>query len=75
MTPVAHRRVCHVFCVNLSWQLFYPLYIVFEVPSNMLLIYLRPSLYLPALMFLWGKHVVGPGLAWRAREKILLNCW
>jgi MFS family permease len=29
-------------------------YVVFEIPSNMLLVHLRPSLYLPAIMFWWG---------------------
>lgn len=36
-------------------QLFFPLYIVFEIPSNMGLKHLRPSLYLPGIMFTWGE--------------------
>lgn len=33
---------------------FFPLYVLCEVPSNMLLNRLRPSLYLPMLAILWG---------------------
>jgi MFS family permease len=29
-------------------------YCLFEVPSNMLISRLRPSVYLPAIMFTWG---------------------
>lgn len=29
-------------------------YVAFEIPSNMILVRLRPSIYLPAIMFLWG---------------------
>ncbi|CAK9780471.1 MFS general substrate transporter [Cutaneotrichosporon oleaginosum] len=29
-------------------------YVVFEIPSNMILVHLRPSIYLPAIMFWWG---------------------
>lgn len=34
-------------------------YVVFEVPSNMVLTRTKPSLYLPAIMFLWGGVTVG----------------
>ncbi|GAC76394.1 permease of the major facilitator superfamily [Moesziomyces antarcticus T-34] len=33
---------------------FFATYVTFEVPSNMLLTRVRPSIYLPTLMFLWG---------------------
>ncbi|KAJ9478483.1 putative High-affinity nicotinic acid transporter (putative) [Pseudozyma hubeiensis] len=33
---------------------FFATYVPFEVPSNMLLTRVRPSIYLPTIMFLWG---------------------
>lgn len=33
---------------------FFATYVTFEVPSNMLLTRVRPSIYLPTIMFLWG---------------------
>ncbi|ROW10923.1 hypothetical protein VMCG_01018 [Cytospora schulzeri] len=39
---------------NTAVLLFFPLYVVFEVPSNMVLKHVRPSLYLPGIMFIWG---------------------
>lgn len=37
-----------------SNQVYYISYILFEVPSNMIIHRMRPSLYLTSLMFLWG---------------------
>lgn len=34
-------------------------YVLFEVPSNMVLSHIRPSYWLPALMFCWGGVTVG----------------
>ncbi|KAJ4250235.1 hypothetical protein NW762_012050 [Fusarium torreyae] len=34
-------------------------YVVFEVPSNMILTRTRPSRYLPAIMFMWGGVTIG----------------
>jgi MFS family permease len=33
---------------------FFVTYVVFEPPSNMLLVRLKPSIYLPAIMIVWG---------------------
>ncbi|KAF1966538.1 MFS general substrate transporter [Bimuria novae-zelandiae CBS 107.79] len=33
---------------------FFVTYVVFEVPSNMLIVRIRPSIYLPAIMTVWG---------------------
>ncbi|KAK2606474.1 hypothetical protein QQS21_003167 [Conoideocrella luteorostrata] len=38
---------------------FFVSYVVFEVPSNMILTRTRPSRYLAAIMFLWGAVTVG----------------
>ncbi|KAH6624311.1 major facilitator superfamily domain-containing protein [Chaetomium sp. MPI-SDFR-AT-0129] len=39
---------------NIALLLFFPIYIVLEIPSNMLLKHVRPSLFLPGLVFFWG---------------------
>ncbi len=39
----------------MNTQLFFPVYIVLEIPSNMVLKHVRPSLFLPGLVFCWGK--------------------
>lgn len=39
---------------SLALVVFFISYIVFEVPSNLILAKTRPSLYLPAIMVLWG---------------------
>ena len=38
---------------------FFVSYVVFEVPSNMIIIKTRPSLYLPLIMALWGIVTIG----------------
>ena len=40
---------------DMNTQLFFPVYIVLEIPSNMVLKHVRPSLFLPGLVFCWGK--------------------
>jgi MFS family permease len=39
---------------SLAINLFQVSYIVFSVPSNMILTRMRPSIYVPVIMFLWG---------------------
>lgn len=38
-------------------------YVVFEVPSNMILTRTRPSLYLPGIMLAWGGVTIGMAFA------------
>lgn len=42
---------------NVALLAFFPTYIVFEIPSNMILKKVRPSVWLSGLMFLWGTSV------------------
>ena len=42
---------------NVASLIFYISYIVFEVPSNLILAKVAPSTWLSALLFLWGKPV------------------
>jgi MFS family permease len=44
---------------SLALSIFFVGYLLAEVPSNMLLVRSRPSLFLPALMFIWGAMSVG----------------
>jgi MFS family permease len=46
---------------SLAINLFQVSYIVFSVPSNMILVRMRPSIYVPAIMFLWGIVVAAKG--------------
>lgn len=39
---------------SVSLVVFFISYVVFEVPSNLILARTRPSRFLPAIMFLWG---------------------
>ena len=39
---------------SLAINLFQVSYILFSVPSNMILARMRPSIYIPTIMFLWG---------------------
>ena len=39
--------------------IFFIAYVVWEVPSNLIMTRVRPSLYLPALMAIWGALVAG----------------
>jgi MFS family permease len=39
---------------SITLVVFFVTYVVFEAPSNMLLVRLKPSIYLPAIMVIWG---------------------
>lgn len=39
---------------SITLVVFFVTYVVFEPPSNMLLVRLKPSVYLPAIMIIWG---------------------
>lgn len=39
---------------SISLLVFFISYVLFEAPSNMLLTRVRPSIYMPTLMFVWG---------------------
>ncbi|KAL3476137.1 major facilitator superfamily domain-containing protein [Aspergillus californicus] len=44
---------------SIALIVFFVPYVVFEVPSNMLLARIKPSVYLPTIMFLWGVVTIG----------------
>lgn len=44
---------------SIALTVFFVSYVVFEVPSNMILTRTRPSRYLATIMFLWGAVTVG----------------
>jgi MFS family permease len=46
---------------SIALVVFFVSYVVFEVPSNMILTRVRPSIYLPTIMFLWGAVTIGMG--------------
>lgn len=39
---------------NIGLTMFFIPYAVFEVPSNMVLKFLRPSIWIPVIMLSWG---------------------
>ncbi|KAF1832847.1 pantothenate transporter liz1 [Decorospora gaudefroyi] len=39
---------------SIALVVFFVTYVVFEPPSNMLLVRMKPSIYLPAIMIIWG---------------------
>jgi fucose permease len=41
---------------SLIVSIFFVSYLLFEVPANMILVRSRPSLFLPAIMFIWVGH-------------------
>ncbi len=47
---------------NIALMIFFPSYIVFEVPSNILIKRLAPSTWLSLIMFLWGVITICEGL-------------
>ncbi|KAI0484569.1 major facilitator superfamily domain-containing protein [Xylariaceae sp. FL0804] len=47
---------------NIALFVFFPPYIVFEVPCNIILKHVAPSTWLSAIMVLWGIATVGQGL-------------
>ncbi|KAH7361718.1 major facilitator superfamily domain-containing protein [Plectosphaerella cucumerina] len=46
---------------SVALVVFFVSYVVFEVPSNMILSRTRPSIYLPGLMAAWGVVTIGMG--------------
>ncbi|KAL4966096.1 major facilitator superfamily domain-containing protein [Aspergillus stella-maris] len=44
---------------SIALVVFFVGYVVFEVPSNMLLEHIRPNIYLPSIMFAWGVMTIG----------------
>ncbi|KAI1084580.1 major facilitator superfamily domain-containing protein [Whalleya microplaca] len=46
---------------SIALVVFFVGYVVFEVPSNMLLARTRPSVFLPTIMFIWGCITIGMG--------------
>lgn len=40
-------------------SLFFVAYVLFEVPSNMLLMKIKPSIYLPTICVVWGSVIIG----------------
>ncbi|KAL2814878.1 major facilitator superfamily domain-containing protein [Aspergillus cavernicola] len=44
---------------SIALVVFFIGYVLFEVPSNMLLTRIKPSIYLPSIMFMWGIVTVG----------------
>lgn len=42
---------------NIALFIFFVPYILFEVPSNILLKKIAPSTWLSSIMFLWGQHI------------------
>ena len=48
--------------LNVALLIFFVPYILFEIPSNILLKRIAPSTWLSAIMFLWGIATIGQGL-------------
>ncbi|KAH8176981.1 major facilitator superfamily protein [Sarocladium implicatum] len=48
---------------SIALVVFFVSYVVFEVPSNMLLTRIRPSIYLPGIMAAWGAVTIGMGFS------------
>ena len=53
---------------SIALLVFFIGYCAFEVPSNMLLTRLRPSIYLPAIMFTWGAVAIALAAAKNYRD-------
>jgi hypothetical protein len=47
---------------NVALFLFFPSYIIFEVPSNIIIKRVAPSTWLAGIMFFWGVITIGQGL-------------
>ncbi|KXJ89538.1 major facilitator superfamily domain-containing protein [Microdochium bolleyi] len=56
---------------SIALVVFFIGYVLFEVPSNMILARTRPSRFLPAIMFIWG--LVTLGMAWVPDYKALIG--
>lgn len=48
-------------------SLFFSAYVLFEVPSNMLLMKIKPSIYLSTIVWVWGCVVIGMSQAQNGR--------
>ncbi|KAJ3548511.1 hypothetical protein NM208_g979 [Fusarium decemcellulare] len=44
---------------SLLVSLFFVAYVLFEVPSNMVLMKIKPSIYLPTICVIWGSVIIG----------------
>ncbi|WAO87274.1 MFS domain-containing protein [Fusarium falciforme] len=44
---------------SLLVSLFFVAYVLFELPSNMLLMKIKPSIYLPTICVIWGSVIIG----------------
>ncbi|KAL4994663.1 major facilitator superfamily domain-containing protein [Aspergillus recurvatus] len=44
---------------SIALVVFFIGYVIFEVPSNMLLSHIKPNIYLPCIMFAWGCVTIG----------------
>ncbi|KAK1656710.1 major facilitator superfamily domain-containing protein [Colletotrichum godetiae] len=44
---------------SLLVSIFFVAYVLFEVPSNMLLMKIKPSIYLPTICVVWGSVIIG----------------
>jgi MFS family permease len=47
---------------NIGLAAFFPLYLLFEIPSNIMIKRIRPSLWLPFIMVCWGLIMTCTGL-------------
>ena len=47
---------------NIALFIFFPSYILFEVPSNIIIKRVKPSTWLAGIMFCWGIVTIGQGL-------------
>lgn len=56
---------------SIALTVFFVGYVVFEVPSNMILARTRPSVFLPTIMFLWGCVTIA--MAWVPSYKALIG--
>lgn len=58
---------------NIALLVFFTTYIIFEIPSNFILKHVRPSIYLPGLIFCWGKSSP-PTITGTLPRYAFLNC-
>lgn len=56
---------------SIALTVFFVGYVVFEVPSNMILARTKPSVFLPTIMFLWGCVTIA--MAWVPNYKVLIG--
>lgn len=56
---------------SIALVVFFVGYVVFEVPSNMLLSHIKPNIWLPLIMFAWGCVTIG--MAWVKTYKGLIG--